>query len=44
MCIIDGIIEIIPQIFKSISEELNVLLNGVKSYRPLSEFDKKISR
>lgn len=44
VCLIDGIIEIIPQIFKSISEELNVLLNGVKSYRPLSEFDKKISR
>jgi len=42
--LVDGIVEIIPAIFKTISEELNILLNGGKTSRIPSEFDKKINR
>ena len=44
MCLLDGIIEIIPQIFKTVSEELNILLNGGLTARIPSEFDKKVNR
>lgn len=40
----DGIVEIIPLVFKTISEELNILLNGGKTARIPSEFDKVINR
>ena len=32
-----------PQIFQTISDELNILLNGGRTANP-SEFDRKISR
>lgn len=41
---VDGIVDIIPQIFKTVSEELNILLNGGKSQKIFSEFDKKLMR
>lgn len=44
LCLVDGIVEMIPSIFKPISEELNILLNGGKVSKFPSEFDKKISR
>lgn len=33
-----------PSIFKTVSEELNILLNGGKTAKIPSEFDKKIIR
>lgn len=36
--------ELIPTIFKAISEELNILLNGGRTQKNYSEFDKKLSR
>jgi hypothetical protein len=44
LCLVDGIVEIIPQIFKTISEELNIILNGGKTAKIPSEFDKMINR
>jgi hypothetical protein len=44
LCLVDGIIEMMPSIFKTVSEELNILLNGGKTAKIPSEFDKKISR
>jgi hypothetical protein len=43
MCLVSGIDEIIPIIFQTISDELNILLNGGRSANP-SEFDKKMCR
>ena len=44
LCLVDGIIDIIPQIFKTISEELHILINGGKTSRIASEFDKIVTR
>ena len=44
LCLIDGIIDIIPVIFKTISEELHILIHGGKTSRIASEFDKVINR
>jgi len=44
LCLVDGIIEIIPSIFKTISEELTIILNGGKTPRITSEFDKMVNR
>jgi hypothetical protein len=38
------VIEIIPQVFKTVSEELNIILNGGITARVPSEFDKKVNR
>jgi hypothetical protein len=43
-CLVVGIDDIMPQIFQTISEELNVLLNGGRSANIPSEFDRKINR
>jgi hypothetical protein len=43
-CLIDGIIELIPAIFKTVSEELNILLNGGVTSRIPTEFDRKVNR
>ena len=44
LCLIEGIVDIIPLIFSAISEELNILLNngGRNSSLP-SEFDRRIT-
>lgn len=44
LCLVDGIVEILPVVFKTISEELNVVLNGGKTSRIPSSFDKIINR
>jgi hypothetical protein len=44
LCLVEGIIEIIPTIFLTISEELNILINGGKTTSIPTEFDKIISR
>ena len=44
LCLVDGIIDIIPSVFKTISEELHILINGGKTSRITSEFDKIINR
>jgi len=42
-CLVVGIDEIMPIIFQTITEELNILLHGGRAANP-SEFDRKISR
>lgn len=45
LCLIEGIVDIIPLIFSAISEELNILLNGGRSASlPPSDFDRRINR
>jgi len=44
LCLIEGIVDIIPYIFSAISEELNILLNGGKTSSITSEFDRRINR
>jgi hypothetical protein len=41
---VDGIVEIMPSVFQTISEELKVLLNGGRSATIPSDFDKIINR
>lgn len=44
LCLVNGINEIIPTIFKTISEELTVVMSGGKTSRVPSEFDKIINK
>lgn len=47
LCLIEGIVDIIPLIFSAISEELNLLLNnGGNRSQPniVSEFERRIHR
>ena len=44
LCLIEGIVDIIPYIFSAISEELNILLNGGRTASIPSEFDRRINR
>lgn len=44
LCLLDGVLDIVPLIFKTIAEELNILLNGGKLVKVDSEFDKVINR
>jgi hypothetical protein len=42
LCLIEGVLEIIPQVFSAISEELNIVLNGGRTASIPSEFDRRI--
>jgi len=44
LCLVEGIADTIPFIFSAISEELNILLNGGRTSRITSEFDRRINR
>jgi len=44
LCLVDGIVELIPHIFKRISEELTILLNGGKAPIVPSTFDRVLQR
>lgn len=46
LCLIEGIVELIPLIFSAISEELNLLLNGGggrQQQAVVSEFDRRLA-
>lgn len=42
LCLIEGVVEIIPLIYSAIAEELNILLTGGRAASIPSEFDKRI--
>ena len=44
LCLVEGVLEIIPLVFAAISEELNILLNGGRTATIPSEFDRRINR
>ena len=44
LCLIDGILEIVPTVFQTVAEELSILIGGgtLPKHQP-SDFDKMIS-
>ena len=44
LCLVEGAVEIIPTIFKTVSDELPILLGGGKSVVATSRFDKTLAR
>ena len=42
-CLVEGVMEVVPQVLGIIGEDLNILLNGGKSASIPSEFDKKLT-
>jgi len=44
LCLIDGILEIVPTIFQTVAEELSILIQGGKPHLQASEFDHAVSK
>jgi hypothetical protein len=42
LCLLEGLVEIVPLIFSAIAEELQIVLNGGKAAAIPSEFDRRI--